>query len=89
MCDSSDPAKAAEMYIGASEMNVVEDKIREAIEPLSKGANLYLKLKRFQEALKVFKQQLKLYQQIENFKMMHKVPLNQFKQVLVKFFCYL
>jgi len=23
MCDSSDPAKAAEMYIGASEMNVV------------------------------------------------------------------
>ncbi|XP_074616087.1 gamma-soluble NSF attachment protein-like [Acropora palmata] len=76
MCDSSDPAKAAEMYIGASEMNVVEDKIREAIEPLSKGANLYLKLKRFQEALKVFKQQMKLYQQIENFKMMHKVILS-------------
>lgn len=76
MCDSSNPAKAAEMYIAASEMNVVEDKIREAIEPLSKGANLYLKLKRFQEALKVFNQQMKLYEQVGNFQMMYKVILS-------------
>ncbi|XP_068721756.1 gamma-soluble NSF attachment protein-like isoform X1 [Montipora capricornis] len=76
MCDSSNPAKAAEMYIAASEMNVVEDKIREAIEPLSKGANLYLKLKRFQEALKVFNQQMKLYEQVGNFQMMYKVVLS-------------
>ncbi|XP_068700702.1 gamma-soluble NSF attachment protein-like [Montipora foliosa] len=76
MCDSSNPAKAAEMYIAASEMNVVEDKIREGIEPLSKGANLYLKLKRFQEALKVFNQQMKLYEQVGNFQMMYKVVLS-------------
>ncbi|PFX23420.1 gamma-soluble NSF attachment protein-like [Stylophora pistillata] len=76
LCDSSDPAKAAELYILASEMNVSEDKVREAIEPLSKAINLLLKLRRFPEALNVMKQQRKLYEQIENFQMMSKVVLS-------------
>lgn len=76
MCDSTDPSKAAELYIMASEMNVSEDKIREAIEPLSKAANLFLKLKRFQEALNIMRQQMKLYEQVENFQMMWKVVLS-------------
>ncbi|KAJ7331160.1 hypothetical protein OS493_020863 [Desmophyllum pertusum] len=76
MCDSIDPAKAAELYITASEMNVSEDKIREAIEPLSKAINLLLKLKRFQNALNVMRQQMKLYEQVENFQMMSKVVLS-------------
>ncbi|KAL9976383.1 hypothetical protein ACROYT_G013680 [Oculina patagonica] len=75
MCDSNDPAKAAELYITASEMNVAEDKIREGIEPLSKAANLLLKLKRFQEALNVMRQQMKLYEQVDNYPMMSKVVL--------------
>ena len=35
--------------------------------------NIFLLCCRFQEALNVFKQQMKLYEQVENFQMMYKV----------------
>lgn len=65
MCIISDPAKAAELYISASEMKVYREKVWDAIEPLTKALDLLLKIKRFPEALNVMKQQRKLCEQVD------------------------
>ncbi|EDO36713.1 predicted protein [Nematostella vectensis] len=77
MCDSLEqPEKAIELFLNAGDLNIAEDKIREAIEPITSAARLQLKSKKLAEGIETYKKILDLFQQIENLQMMYKTVLS-------------
>lgn len=67
MIEAKYPEKAAEWYCQASEVTMLEDRPRQAAEYSNKAVRLFLKLKRYDDAVTWLRNAINHLQEVEDF----------------------